>query len=713
MSNTPKSDELQHDVFMPKKLVPIMEYFQDQGQYMFLPELLESALFFNTATAIQLVNARIHRTTNHGVKKIIPNTFFIILAPSGVGKNASISFTAEPFREMFSNFIARIEAFTLDPNNRNEKNELEPQYIKISHQYLPSGSSTQGVQKAAQTLTDIGFGGVSLFEDELGDNMLSMGQIFTKMKTAFDEGISYGDLNVSSGGLNYHTVEDICYNAMLMGSPGIFEQQPRLKDQLLSHFISGIARRSFIFHNTTFKKSENRNPTYETMSQENIQIAKDYFLELRSHINGIEQITMPKEVYKELIQWDIQKEVLRENSDSILADNLGAPAKIERLAGIIAILDLSYTITSDHLKYAISFTERVDNTTEEAHRIKPLYEQIYDILAMRGFISRTELLKDVKTLTLKNLDDEIMLATELASQLGNSIVIKQYSGIIKYKLERLTATKLDKVIMSINDDPTANNPDGFRKVEGTFEDMYKVMISTRRYSAGTFLNEYITNKNYLSEQNIIILDIDNGITIKEAQSLFHGVTHMIATTKSHQIWKDKKPPCDRFRLVLPTVSKFHLKPEVYSEMYGNLMDSLGMETADISCRNASRWYYGFPDGEYWYNDNPEAELLDIRAFIPDTTENHSGENNMNNYHLNSSDNMDQDESGRRKAGMIRWLLSRTSSGNRNDMVFAYAKFLKDLPNEDFDFGTRQFNAILGDPLGEAELSKIIRSAGRN
>jgi len=706
------SDELKWDNFMPKRLIPIMEYFSDQGQYLFLPELLESSLFFNTATAIQLVNARIHRTTNHGVKKIIPNTFFIVLAPSGVGKNASISFTAEPFREMFSNFISRIDSFTLDSNNRNEKNELEPQYIKMSHQYLPSGSSTQGVQKAAQTLTDIGFGGVSLFEDELGDNMLSMGQIFTKMKTAFDEGISYGDLNVSSGGLNYHTVEDICYNAMLMGSPGIFEQQPKLKDQLLSHFISGIARRSFIFHNTTFKKSESRNPTYETMSQENIQIAKDYFLELRSHINGIEKITMPKEVYKELIQWDIQKEVLRENSDSILADNLGAPAKIERLSAIIAILDLSYTITSDHLKYAISFTERVDNTTEEAHRIKPLYEQIYDILANRGFISRTELLKEVKTLTLKNLDDEIMLATELASQLGNSIVIKQYSGIVKYKLERLTATMLNKVIMSVNLDRTASNPDGFEKKEADFYTLHRLLISEKRYSAGTFLNNYINDKNYLSEQNIIIVDIDDGLTIEEVKALFKTTVYMIATTKSHQIEKSGKPACDRFRLVLPTMSKFHLKPEVYSKMYGNLMDSLGMENADISCRNASRWYYGFPDGEYWYNDNPEAELLDIRAFIPDTTENHSGENNMNNYHLSGSDNMDNDEVGRRKAGMIRWLLSRTSTGNRNDMVFAYACFLKDIPGEDIDSGTRQFNATLGDPLGEAELNKLIRSAGR-
>lgn len=704
--------EIELDQFMPERLVPVANYYQDNAQYIFDTSLLEAAMFFNTAAAIQMKNLRIVRETNHGPKSVIPNFFAIMLLPSGVGKNHAVKVTAEPFKQMFSNFVERAENFIMNPNNRNNKNELDPQYIKMSHQYTPSGSSTQGVQKMAQTISDMGSGGINLFEDELGDNMMSMGKIFTKMKTAFDDGISYGDVNVSSGGENYFTVENICYNAMLMGSPGIFEQQPKLKEELLAHFISGIARRSFIYQNTGYKKSENRNPNYETMSTEKIDIAKHYFVELVSHINGLEQITMPKEVHRELLEWDIQKEVLRENSDSILADNLGAPAKIERLAGIIAVMDLSTTVTSDHLKYAISFCERVDKTAEEAHRIKPTYEEIYDLLALRGFISRTELIREVKGLKMANLDDEVTLATELASQLGNSIVIKEYSGIIKYKLERLTATKLDKVIMSINEDPKATSPEGFKKIEGDFELIgERVLCSQRRYSAGTFLNQYIKNDNYLSEQNIIILDIDDGITIEEAKGLFKHVVYVIATTKSHQIEKSDKPACDRFRLVLPTISKFHLKPEVYSQMYGNLTEALGMESADISCRNASRWYYGFPDGEYWYNDNPNAELLDVRPFIPDTTENHSGSGNMDNYFATAHTSTDSDHASRKKAGMIRWLLSRTSAGNRNEMTFNYAMYIKDR-GEDIDGNVREFNNLLSNPLPESEIMKIVRSASR-
>ncbi len=628
----------------------------------------------------------------------------------------SVKLTREPFKEMFDSFVDRANTFVLNPNNRDNKNELLPQYIKINHPYVPAGSTTQGVQKISQTISDMGFGAVSIYDDELGDNMGGMGQIFTKIKTAFDDGIAYGDVNVSSGGENYFTVENICYNALLMGSPGIFDQQPKLKEQLLSHFISGVARRTFIYHNINYKKSENRNTNYETMTDDDIKLAKDYFNELRSFINNMEHIKLPNSVYRELIEYDISKEIIRENSESILADDTGSPKKIERLAGLIAVLDLSQTITSEHLKYAISYTEKVDETAENAHRIKPIYEQIYDILERRGFISRTELLKEIKGLKLKDLDDEIILTTELASQLGNTIITKAYSGIIKYKLERLTETKLDNIILSINDDPRATKPDGFKKINGNFWNIHSIVCSEKRYSAGTFLNEYISDKNYLSEQNLIIIDVDDGITIEETKSLFKNTIYMIATTKSHNKPKGKDQIVnDRFRLVLPTVSKFHLKPEVYKATYMNILGALGMSAADTQCMNASRWYYGFPEGEHWYNEDKDAELLDIRPFIPDTAEQLSGTDNVEKFIMTSSSGAGDDgnDVDTRIAAAYTWFLSRTSNGTRNEMIFKLGMMIKEhYSNQDPEYHIRKFNSILSEPLRETEIMKITNSVNR-
>lgn len=701
--------------FMPKTIELMFDYFSDQAEYYFVPELLESTLFFNTAIAMQLKNTRIVRKTNRGNKLIIPNANFIIFGNPGIGKDFSLELTAEPYKDMFESYIHRAESFTSHPNNRNNKNELEKCYIKISNIYQPVSSSEQALQKTAQVISDLGYGSVNVITTELGDEISAMSGIFTKLKQAYDSGISEGAAIVSDGGDHYFTVDDIAYNSMLMGSPAKFVLKPALKEDLLSHYISGVARRFFIFHNDEFRKSDNRNPNFETMETETIDTIKDFFSELRSHINHTKEISLPADVRQYLVDWDIQKEILRENSESLISDDIGSPRKIERLAGIIAILDLSSTITLEHMQYAIDYSTRVDQTAEDSVKIKPIYEQIYDLLAKRGFISRTELIKEIRGLNMRGLDDEMILATELANELGNSIVIKEYSSIIKYKLEKLTETKLNQVILSINENPSKTVSTGWIRKQGNFDNMHKIVCSDIRYSAGTFLNGHITDKNYLSEQNLIIIDVDDGITIEDAKSLFNGIKYLIATTRSHQKLKNDAIR-DRFRLILPTMSKFHLSPSVYSETYMNLLSALGMSEADSNCRNSSRWYFGVEGADYWYNEDNDAKLLDIRPFITDSSENHTGSDNVDKYlstpHTRSTAVASENEE-RRIEGAYRWFLSRTTSGSRNDMIFRFGSMIKEhYLSANMESHVRKFNSILNESLRESELVGIIKSIER-
>lgn len=48
----------------------------------------------------------------------------------------------------------------------------------------------------------------------------------------------------------------------------------------------------------------------------------------------------------------------------------------------------------------------------------------------------------------------------------------------------------------------------------------------------------------------IALDVDEGLSLLEAQEKFKDYIHVIGTTKSHQIPKGKKPACDRYRVFL-------------------------------------------------------------------------------------------------------------------------------------------------------------------
>jgi hypothetical protein len=55
--------------------------------------------------------------------------------------------------------------------------------------------------------------------------------------------------------------------------------------------------------------------------------------------------------------------------------------------------------------------------------------------------------------------------------------------------------------------------------------------------------------------DLIIIDVDDGATLAEAAHRLRNHAHVIATTKSHQIAKGKKPACDRYRVILPLAKR--------------------------------------------------------------------------------------------------------------------------------------------------------------
>ena len=678
----------------------------DQSEYVLPKELYLNALFFQTAAAMGLKNIRIKRQTKTGDKLIIPSYIGISFAPAGAGKDHSKNLTEDIFKPLHESFNRAAEMFF--DAHRGTPTEPERRYLKLNSYFIPVESSEEGIQKAAQTICDMGIGSVNIQTDELGDNIGKMEQIFKKIKTAWDTGTSEGPINVSDSGQNYFTVKNTCFNALLFGSPAKFELRPDRKEKLIDAYVSGMARRSFIYHNDVYRKSENKNREFEYMSDEDYVKYIEFKKDIRYFINNTTVINYPQEVWQALRDYDEVKELKREKSHSLIACDLGAPKKIEKLLGIIATLDLSDTITMQHLEYAIQFTEAVDATAEDTVEFKPIYIQIYNELLKRDFSARTDIVKAVKDVTLTSLANEMVLVEEYANMLGNSIIKKENNNIVRWKLEQLSKTDLSVVIISRSSSTSKTDPSGFERLQGNFTNLHTIINSECKYSAGTFNRGYITDDNYLQEQNLFIIDVDDGLAIAEAKELFSDWTYLITTTKNHQKAKNGTGEiCDRFRIILPTVSTFHLESSVYRAMYTNLLDTLNI-SYDSSCKNASRWYYGNPEGEHWYN---EGELLDIRPFIPDSVENKSAQESYNNYD-NSNEEYQTDQ---RIDGAIRWFLRNTSEGSRNNMLFRLGAMLKDprkIGTPNWYQIVEHVNSCLSKPLTQTDLKAIMRSIDR-
>jgi hypothetical protein len=96
---------------------------------------------------------------------------------------------------------------------------------------------------------------------------------------------------------------------------------------------------------------------------------------------------------------------------------------------------------------------------------------------------------------------------------------------------------------------------GWRNKEVEWNKVYRITNKSNvQYSPYKWNNGVKKPKQFdNSKQDIIVLDVDDGLTISQIQKMLRKYKFLIATTKSHQ--QDKKGViCDRFRVVLPAIN---------------------------------------------------------------------------------------------------------------------------------------------------------------
>ena len=96
---------------------------------------------------------------------------------------------------------------------------------------------------------------------------------------------------------------------------------------------------------------------------------------------------------------------------------------------------------------------------------------------------------------------------------------------------------------------------GFRNKDVNWDDLPKVLGNSKiQFSPYMFRNGCKTGVNCIRDkQDMVVLDIDDGLSVHTFQKMFSQYKYILGSTKSHQRTK-KGVVCDRFRVILPAIN---------------------------------------------------------------------------------------------------------------------------------------------------------------
>lgn len=201
---------------------------------------------------------------------------------------------------------------------------------------------------------------------------------------------------------------------------------------------------------------------------------------------------------------------------------------------------------------------------------------------------------------------------------------------------------------------------------------------------------YRDEKHAIPGFNIIVLDVENSVSIDTAKLLLKDYTYFMHTTKRHT------QDSHRFRIVMPISHTLELDAKDFRDFMQNVYDWLPFEV-DRQTGQRSRKWMTYP-GQHWYNNG---ELLDALQFIPKTKK-----ADERRKILSSQTSL---------SNLERWFINNAQEGNRNNHLLRYAYCLVDM-GMDIDTITNNVQALnrkLESPLPDEEiLTTIIISASK-
>ena len=648
------------------------------------------------------------------------NIYAINLAPSGFSKGYSTNIietnVIHKFKENFMSDTfpiigeASLNKITLERARKKntdpdeERKEVNKEFTNLGKFLFSFSEGTSpAVKQMRHKLLMSNCGAVNLEMDEIGSNLIANTEVLNTLLELYDVGrVKQKLVKNTQDNVRSEEIDGITpANMMLFGTPDKLMDGGKTEDELMSFLSTGYARRCLFGY---IKKAHNALDQMDAKTilkmrtdKSNDQIlnnVSDQLGKLAEPQNHGKNILVDEAVTLEIIEYEricAQRVAdIPEREGIKRAEMTHRYFKALKLAGAYAFIDNSVYITLDHLENAIKLVEESGDAMQELlKRDKPHVKLAKYLADADQDVTHADLVEDLPTFkgsaTVKA--DQIALATAWGYK--NNIVIKKsfVDGIEFLSADSLKPTNLDELILSISDDVAY----GYENQLCTWDGLADLgNVKDMHWCAHHFNRGHRNDENAIKGFNLVVIDVDDGISMDTAKFLLKGYKCMFYKTKRHQTEGQ-----DRFRIIFPTNYKLALDSEDYKEFMRNFYEWLPFNVDDATCDRPRKWVTH--DGGVEFLDG---ELVDVIPFIPKTTK--AEEQKQKVMDLKDLSNVE------------RWFMQKTGKGNRSNQLIKYALMLVDT-GQDYDYiqsAVMNLNSKLPDKMDEAEIySTIMRTVG--
>lgn len=693
----------------------LVDYIQDKVQ-------IENRMFFRVMVAYYLATmASSMRASIAGYdpSKTIPiNIYAMCLSPSGSGKGVSQS-TIEG--EILKQFTNRFETKTLPDYQAGNIEKIAERRCRINGttfeeemsnivkevdscgKYLPAfeGGTAPAIKQYRHRLLLAGCGGLNYVVDEIGSNLIKNSDVNTAFLDIYDLGLTKERLVKSTNeNKRFQTIQGwIPANMLLFGTPSAVFDGGNTEENFLKILEEGYARRClFAFSKSPGKLSEltPEEVVKKMLSARDTACVDDiaHEFKLLADINNMHrEILIEEPQMVKLITYKMQCETIaQEYSEHDILKRLEMEHryfKALKLAGVYAFLDGDYTISDDHLDYAINLVELSGKSFHELIKIEKPYMRLAKYLAEKdGEVTLADLTEDLPYFKGSKQQKEEMLSLAIAHGYRNNIIIKKSveEGIAFFSGEALEETDLNKLSLSISTDLASD----YQHIDISWNVIDRLGSSNDYHWANhEFVDNHRREDNVIPGFNLIVLDIDCGFPLKAAVKAFEGICAMFYTTKS------SKPGDERYRIVIPTSHKLYLDKQEYKEFMDGIVKELPFDCDPSVNQRSKKWQTN--SGQVI---KTSGNLFDVLPYIPKTKKNDERKLQLDHLDLDRLEN---------------WVLNNIGNGSRNNQLFNYACVLQDMNEDLLTIRTKVLllNGKLTDKLPEEEIDNTIMKSIAN